>query len=134
MLLVLAKRRELRQAVTPSWKAKVRAQLKKEGRGAFTRLAEGIGSSTGKLGDLLDDGPRSPATSPLVGAINKHYGWPEWSPPSGSADTAELIVRFEQMDDTAQHLMLDAAELLGTPDGLELLGVVIRTAKRRSPG
>jgi hypothetical protein len=131
MMLALAKKTDQRQPVTRQWKAKVRAKIEDSERGTFTRLAEEIGSSTGKLGDLLSDGDRSPKTSPLVGPINRFFGWSEWNPPTDAEGADRLFELYEGLDATHRELLIVAAEMLSSKIEREFMAAFLRAAQAR---
>lgn len=93
-MVAVASKHDLKYPVTPEWKAGVRTELKKRGRGSHSWLANEIGATTGELSDLL--GPDS-KYSDLVAPIHKAFGWPAPRPPlAGSPDVLELDYIIER--------------------------------------
>ena len=96
--------------ITDEWRAAVRRELDRRGRGAQAELAKAVGCSTGTLADLLN----TPAhrTSNLVTGIHKFLGWPAPTPPIVSRDTGELRLIYDLMSDGEREAYLKMGQAI----------------------
>lgn len=92
------------------WKASVKAELKRRGYGAHSRLCEAIGCSTGQLTDLLSPKMKY---SHLVPTVQRALGWDEVQPPiPGSRDTGTILYLLDRLNDKQKEFLREAADLI----------------------
>jgi hypothetical protein len=111
-MVAVAAKKPLKYPVTPEWKAGVRAELEKRGRGSHAWLAREIRCSSGELSELL--GPDS-KYSDLVAPIHKVFGWKMPAPPlPGSPDVLELdyLVEKAKLGDEERVLLVSVIDAL----------------------
>lgn len=131
MMQAVARKQDLDYPLTPEWKARVREELDRRGRGAFTRLAKEIGIPTAKLANILGTDQQ---TSTLVARINKELGWAAPLPPSTSRDAGELQHIYQRLDASQRKLILDAADLVDhDEDAAHALEALVSVLRKKSP-
>src|SRR5690349_8342125 len=127
-MLSVAKKPDLPYPASPEWKVKVREELDRRGRGAFTKLAKEIGCKTSQLADLLGE----QKTSPLVAKINRSFGWAPPIPPSTTRDSGELQYIYDRLSAEQRKLLLEAAEIVRSPDPIqrEALAAIVHALRK----
>lgn len=91
----------------PEWRARVRAELAKGGRGAHAKLARAIGCSTGALAEVIaeldDQRPNAARYSRWVIKINDYFGWTAMMP--ATKDANEIRYLLEKLADADIELL-----------------------------
>lgn len=117
----VAKKEHLPHPVTKQWRADVRAELDKRGRGAQARLREyivkcGIKISSGHLSDILDG---KYETSDIVGPVHEFFKWPPPMPPTTSRDAGELLHVFSRLTPEQRAALEAGRDRIGEMSGDE---------------
>lgn len=115
----MPKKEYLSHPITKEWRADVRAELDKRGRGSQARLAEfvnkrGIKISTGHLADILKG---EYDTSDIVEPVHEFFGWAPPLPPTASRDASELVHGWMRLTPEQRAKIISGAQKVGELSG-----------------
>jgi len=97
-MVVARKPPEEVQPVTPEWQRKVRRELDRQPRGAYSRLADALGVSTGQISELLAEREdKEVRYSRLVARVDRFFGW--------SQDTQEIRYLLDGLDEEGKTIL-----------------------------